>query len=272
MRVNLPKHRILEAVGKFQYLSALQLTTLLFSRGSHTYTQENVSQLKEWGYLNQLHIPTLTSYGRPRAFYCLSDKGYKYLGDPTLPNPPRFKDSTEPYRNALFLKHSEQANDLVIMAHNLPRADGRFTLTRSLTEAQLKKRRVKVKPDGWIELTATKTTAIAFEMDRATESRDKWKAKVAAYSEYIRGEYQRDFQSEFLTIATVTSTQRRLQELLSWTEEALKEVNDFGMAQILYFASFDPVETSPAQAFLSPIWVTLDDPAHQQLLPEDIFG
>lgn len=271
MKVNLPKHRILQAIGKFQYLSAFQLTRLLFSEGSQTYTWENVSALRKAEYVAQLELPSLTKFGRPRAFYCLTSKGYRYLDDPTLPDPPRFRSTNEPYRNALFLKHTESSNDLLILAHNLPRVDTRLTLTRSLTEAQLKKRKLPLRPDGWIELYGTKPAAIAFEMDRATEGKERWKAKIGAYSRYIRDEYRHDFQATSLTIAVVTSSRRRVADLLLWSEEALREVNDLAMAPILYFASFNPVETNPAQVFEWPIWTTIHA-TQQRLLPDDIFS
>lgn len=270
MKVNRPKHLILQAIGKFQYLSAYQLTRLLFSPTSQTYTWQHVSELKRAGYVTQLELPSLR-FGRPRAFYCLTSKGYRYLDDPSLPDPPRFRSVNEPYRNALFLKHTEACNDLVILAHNLPKADDRLQLTRSLSEAQIKKTKFALKPDGWIELYGTKPAATAFEMDRATEGKERWKDKISAYSAYVREDYQSDFQSNSLTIAVVTSSRRRMGDLLTWTEIALRAVNDLALTPLLYFASFDPVETTPSHVFFRPIWTTLEQP-HQRLLPDDIFS
>ena len=270
MKVNRPKHLIIEAVGKFQYLSAFQLARYQFSPTSLTYVQANVAELITAGYLKKLGLPKIK--GRPRAFYTLSPKGYSYLEDPSLPTPPRFKDIDEPYRNALFLLHTEAANDLVILAHNLPREDKRFTVTRSMSEAQLKKRRVRVKPDGWIELTATGTIAIAFEMDRGTEGRSDWEKKILAYASYIEGEYQQDFATQKLTIAIIATTQRRLVDLIRWTGEILIDNAVTHLSPWLYFAHFNPVEITPTQAFLWPIWVTVDDPTPQPLLPKGILG
>lgn len=136
----------------------------------------------------------------------------------------------------------------------------------------IKKQRTAVRPDGWIELYTNRPVPIAFEMDRATEARVDWQKKLEAYSDYIRGPYQADFQAEKLTIAVVTTSQRRLAELLVWSKAVLNEINDPVLASILYFASFNPVETSPSQAFLWPIWVSLHENRHQPLLPEAIFG
>jgi hypothetical protein len=270
VKVNRPKHLILEAVGKFQYLSAFQLARYQFSPTSLTYVQANVAELIAAGYLKKLDLPNIK--GRPRAFYALSSKGYSYLEDPSVPTPPRFKDADEPYRNALFLLHTEAANDLVILSHNLPRMDERFTVSRSLSEAQLKKARLSTIPDGWVEIQAVRRAGICFELDRGTVARTDWQAKIAAYSRYLRDGYQQDFEtSAYPTIVTVTTTPRRMSDLLSWTTDALRDINDLELVSLLYFAHFNPVEMSPAQAFLAPIWVTPDDPKPQPLLPEDIL-
>src|SRR5688500_12470664 len=147
MKIGRPKHLILTAVGRFQYLSSFQLARLLFSPTSLTYAQKHVAELVKESYVRRIFLPTATPRGRPRTFYTLSSKGYQYLNDKSIHPPVRFKDIDEPYRNALFLLHTEAANDLMILSYNLEREDERITISRARTEAELKRAQTAVIPD-----------------------------------------------------------------------------------------------------------------------------
>jgi hypothetical protein len=273
MKINRPKHLILEAVGRFQYLSNEQLRRFIYGSSVLKYVQEATSQLVKEGGLQPLYLPTLSPHGRPRTFYSLTDESYRYLGDRSLPPVPKFKNPQEAFRHGLFLLHFETSNDLLILACDLPRRDSRFRVSRFLSEAQIKQRRPIVRPDSWVEFQVLKPATVVFELDRATEARVDWERKLKAYAHYIDGPYQHDYQVEhFPTIAVVTPDHRRLRELKAWSQDALQRLSNPHLANCLYFAAFTPVEITPLQVFASPIWETIHDVYHQQLLPEDIFG
>ena len=148
--MNRPQHLILQAVGRFQYLSNDQLRRFVYGSSVLKYVQQATSDLVKEQLLQPLYLPTLSPHGRPRTFYALTEQGYKALDDRTLPPPPRFKNKLEPFRHGLFLLHFEGSSDLMILAHDFPRRDPRFSIPRFLTEAQIKKRRGPVGPDGWV--------------------------------------------------------------------------------------------------------------------------
>lgn len=271
--MNRPQHMILKAVGRFQYLSNDQLRRFVYGSSVLKYVQDATSKLVKEQLLQPLYLPTLSPHGRPRTFYSLTDQSYKLLDDRTLPPPPRFKNKLEPFRHGLFLAHFEASSDLLILACDLPRRDKRFSIPRFLTEAQIKKRRPQVRADGWVEFQVLKPATVMFELDRGTEAYADWEKKLRAYSRYIHGSYQQDYQVDhYPTIAVVTNSTQRLRELLGWTKQILGPTDEV-LSNLLYFSAFNPLELTPQQAFLSRFWVTiLNDRSPEPLLPEDIFG
>src|SRR6266496_2443674 len=80
IKIGQPKHQIIQAVARFQYLTAKQVTRLFYSPGSLTRVQEHLMELFQAGYLNRVYLPHLTRFrGSPLAFYHLDAKGYTYL-------------------------------------------------------------------------------------------------------------------------------------------------------------------------------------------------
>jgi hypothetical protein len=125
-----------------------------------------------------------------------------------------------------------------------------------------------VVPDGWVDLTfSNHQFCIAFELDRDTVAKKDWLGKIAAYSAYIKGPYQLSFGVESLTIAVVTTSgERRLRELVSWSEEAIASLRDSSLSEVLFFSAFDPATIEPQVAFYSPIFRRPNDPHPVSLL------
>lgn len=260
-----PKHLILEAVGRYHYLSADQLARLLFSPGSLTYVRDHLKELFHARYLSRLFPPTLAPRGAHKAVYTLDRRGYAYLKGQGLEPPGRFRPSENAEREWLFMRHTQSANDLLILAALLARQDPQLELYRILTEHELKRQpvyvtvdghRVGVVPDGWVDLRrGDLQTCLAFELDRGTVSRKDWQRKVLALAAYSHGPYQEAFDTESLTIAIVTTASaRRLNELLTWTEAVLEDAAAEEFAPVMFFAAFDPATIEPREAFYSPIW------------------
>jgi hypothetical protein len=106
---------------------------------------------------------------------------------------------------------------------------------------------------------------MSFEMDRGTEERKQIQRKIRGYLRYVEGPYQEAFQSESLTIAYVTTAgQRRLTDLVHWTEGVLRDVSAESQADLFRFAAFDPGEIEPAAVFDAPLWLR---PFNEQAVP-----
>jgi hypothetical protein len=170
----------------------------------------------------------------------------------------------------------------MILAHLLARQDSRVQLARMKTEREMRhkpvyvrmgRERIGVVPDGWVDLRASDTTCLAFELDRDTVEREAWGKKMRAYNLATLGEYQEAFQTDRITIAVVTTAdQRRVRELIKWTENELEKVGDVGLADLIMFASFDPASLDPISAFCSNLWQQPFKPSFYSLLDERFFG
>jgi hypothetical protein len=272
-----PKHLILVAIGIYHYLTAVQLARLLFSPGSLTYVRDQVKELFHSGHLARLFPPTLAPRGAYKAVYALDRRGYAYLKAQGLEPPGRFRPSENVEREWLFLRHTESANDLLILVNLLTRQDPQLELHRVLTERQLKHhpvyvtvddKKVGVIPDGWVDLRrGNLQTCLAFELDRGTVSRKNWTRKVQALNAYSKGPYQDAavFDTNSLSIAVVTTaSERRLNDLIDWTEDAFEQTSGDDIVSSMFLAAFDPATIAPRQAFYSPIW---SQPFSDQRLP-----
>src|SRR4051812_49148586 len=74
-----PKHLILAAIGRYHYLSAPQLTRLLYADGSLTFVRHHLMELFHARFLQRLYLRTSTPHGSPLAIYALDRRGYAYL-------------------------------------------------------------------------------------------------------------------------------------------------------------------------------------------------
>jgi hypothetical protein len=283
--INRPKHLILEAVSRFSYLSFYQVTRLLFSKGSKKYVQELLSELYEDGFVGKAYLPHETGRrGNSLAHYHLESKGHEYLKSQGLAEEGRFRPSELKNISIQHLRHTSAANDLLILCELLPRADLNVTVYKSYSEKQLKRmlgtvssgsERVAVF-DDWVDFRIGRFSApTAFELDRGTVSKNDWKRRVRVYSRYYSQGYQRDFDTDSLSIAVVVDprafktpdyAQHRVRELLGWVEDELQELAAQSFAEGLFLASFDPSTADPLEVFHSPIWLKPFDPKPAVLL------
>jgi hypothetical protein len=242
---------------------------------------KHMSELYHSKYVSRVFLPTLSPHGSPRAFYCLDTKGFNHLKSQGLAGG-RFKGTEQVKRRWLFLQHTEQSNDLMILAHLLAKNDSRVDVARMKTERELRhqpvyvrvgQEKVGVVPDGWIDLRAADTTCLAFELDRDTVERQAWGKKIRAYNLATLGNYQEVFQTDRITISIVTTAgQRRVKELIHWTEDELRQIGDTSLGELMMFSSFDPASLDPISAFCSNLWQQPFKPSYYPLLPERFFG
>ena len=109
------------------------------------------------------------------------------------------------------------------------------------------RRKVAVIADGYFHLEAPEYHFhFLLEIDMSTEGSKKWKAKIAGHLEYFRsGKYQERYKTKGQRILTITTTQRRLENLKEWTEEA-------GGRRRFWFTTFDQI--TPQTVLSRPIW------------------
>jgi hypothetical protein len=273
--ISKPEHQLLEAIARFGYISASQLTRLLYAETSKTFVQLKLEGLYHHAYVERIPVPPTTARGGTSLpAYTLDRKGWDYLKGLGLVEG-KFK-SAEAAKEPMFLRHSLSSHDLLILTHSLAKSHPRIELARFETEAELKAHPVlvtaqgektKVMPDGWVELhiDSEDQVCLALELDRNTIKRGAFTKKVAALIGYSQGMYQKEFGTESLTIAWVAALggERRLKEMIYWTEVTLSQIGASNKADMFRFAAFDPAASDPSN-LVSPIWFR---PFGTQLLP-----
>jgi hypothetical protein len=120
-------------------------------------------------------------------------------------------------------------------------------------------RQTAVIPDAYLVLAprGELPVGIALELDRGTEDQKRWRQKVAAIAAWVSGPYQDAFGLDNLTVAVVTSTPGRVEQLTDWTEQELESAGNQALGDIFLFTSTPPVAVSPTTWFFGPIWQPL---------------
>src|SRR4051794_15193287 len=70
---------ILDAFGRYYYLTATQVTRLRYAPASHTYSQARLKQLADAGYLQRLFLPRPSRTGSAPLVYTLARAGMNAL-------------------------------------------------------------------------------------------------------------------------------------------------------------------------------------------------
>jgi len=262
--------KIIIALSEFDYLTAHQLTRLLYSPASITYVQEEMKALLDASLVTGLAGKALNL---PRL-YTLSSMGRQYAAVLGSPKTSRFRPAEEQEKgqNPYFLKHTMAVTDVLISARLLSQTHPAITLSRMITERELKRRiyvelpeRLCIEPDASCEFLITET-----KHDRQQTWRDffhievyrnlppverRFKQKIHAYVTYVdTGQHQALFNTSALSLAVIAIANPLAATLKHWTEEALQEMGRMIDADWFFFCSLDPTTATPEEVFLSPIW------------------
>ncbi len=221
---------IIRAVQDYRLLRQDQIERLFF--GSRSAAQRVLLRLFQHGYLDRRFLPVLA--GRSPTLYVLDRRGAELLrsaqGLETVAWHPGMKQvKTE------FLAHAAGINDLRI-AVTLAAQQAGYDLLRWLGEGELrgaaervtvlspagKRHDAPLMPDSFFTLRTPLGYAHCFvEYDRGTMTSSRFKAKVQAYLAYHRsGAYARRYNARSMRVLTVTSGQKRLENLKAATEAA----------------------------------------------------
>ena len=267
---------VLHWLNRFHYLNAAQICRLSYSRGSLSYVQAKLKTLVAAGLLQRIWLPRREPRGSSPAVYTLARKGINYLRSLGVEVGVRFHPSEQSSLSYLFLNHTLELNDVLIAADLLCRSLPAYRLAALRHERELKREAVYVRdhegrkaaviPDAWLDLRIREAyqVCIALELDRGTEEQKRWRRKVANLIAYANGPYQEAFHTRSLTIAVLTTAgDKRLLDLLRWTEAELKPEGEGAQGDLFLFTSLTPAAVAPEDIFIAQRWY---QPFHQEAI------
>jgi hypothetical protein len=260
------RETILRDLSRYHYLTAQQVQRLHYASGSITYVQSMLKRLAEEEYCQRVWLPRASQFGSAPSVYRLARKGLNLLREQGLEVERRHRPSEHVAHSYLFLNHTLAVNDFLISAElvvgNLPG----YGIARVVHEQELKRRpfyveldggRQAVIPDAWLDfrVRGTYQACLALELDMGTESQKRWRRKVRALLAFANGPYQEAFATRSLTVAVVaTSGERRLADLLGWTEEELRAAGEEQNASLFLFVACSPADVLPSDLFFGRCW------------------
>jgi hypothetical protein len=196
----------------------------------------------------------------------------------------RFRPSEEQDKshNPYFLKHTRAVTDVLIAAQCLYQTHPAITLSRMITERELKRKisvelpgltddgrsrlqTITIEPDAGLHFLITETwhtelqtweDFFFIELYRNLPPAEwRFKQKIKAYVYYaLNGWHERFFQTPVLSIVVIAATEQMEATLKRWTEEALTEIGRPEEGDWFFFCNLDTATASPEDMFLSPAW------------------
>ena len=255
--------KILIALAEFQYLTARQLTKLLYALSSLVYVQKQLKSLSDEG----LIVALPGRFVSMPYVYTLTGKGYAYTAGLGMPPAKRVRSSEEreKARNVFFIQHTLAVSDVLISARLLSQTHPDIVLTRMYTERELKRKiyvetpsKVCIEPDASCEFTIQETVQdfLHIEVYRNLPPAEwRFKQKIRGYVTMLdTGVHEALFHTPALSIAVFAQSKEMAQILKQWTEEALQEMNRPEEGEMFFFSSVNPATASPEELFLSPVW------------------
>lgn len=237
----------LKAIFSYWFLTAKQVTRLLYSEGSLTSVSSRLKRLSDNGYLHRTYCPT--EFGRAPIVYTLDRKGINYLKATGDLEDVRYRPSEVPNTH-IFMSHTLAVNDILIDLALTTKKCQNLEVRQIMHERDLKRmplvielsdRTIRVVPDAWIELrvNGNEQMCLWLELDRGTTDQKKWRRKIEAITASMKGVYQEHFKVNNLTVMVVTTSgAKRLSDLVEWTESELSNNGQKKLAQLFYFSEY----------------------------------
>lgn len=263
--VSASDHALLSDLAQYGYATAAQLCRLRYGR-SLTYVSTKLKRLADLGYLQRLFLPRPSARGSAPLIFRLDRKGLSYLKSCGAEVHHRYRPSEAAF-SYLHLSHRLAVNDWLISLALLERASSRVVVADVIDEQGLAReplrvedadgRAVPVIADAWVDLRIdNEQSALWLELDRATEQRKAWQRKLAGILAATKGAYQEHFKTPSLTVAVTVSrgAEKRLVDLLLWSEAVLDELGERDKAELLRFTCVRPDLAHPQQFFFSRCW------------------
>ena len=263
-----PMEKIMLALADFEYLTAEQLTRLLYSSGSLTYVKAKLKTLVEADFILPLGG---RNQNLPRI-YTLKVKGRQFTTMLGKPTELRFRPGEvhEKAYNLFFMRHALAVIDVLIAARLLTQTVPGIVLNNLFLERDLRRkiyvaiaqdkekpRNICLEPDASLDFTIQQAWRDFFhiELYRHLPMERRFKQKVQGYLTYAKSSlHQELFRTSALSIAIIAATEQLAKMLKQWTEEELTKLNEQAEGQRFFFSSVIPGQVTPAELFLSPVW------------------
>jgi hypothetical protein len=289
LTINEADRAILLALSRYHYLTAAQVTRLLYPNlhDENRYSQRRLRNLAEAGYVLRIRDLPTPRYGSAPLVFTLARRGRQLLAAWGIEAHSYYRPSEEikKARNNPFMEHTLAAIDVLVAADSLcreyPVACPRLLTERALKAARVyvdlpiaddqlgRTRRTAVIPDAWFQLSVIGRPpySIALELDRATEEKKAWRRKVQALALWMEGPYRKSFEADNLTIAVVTPHELRRDALRTWTLHELEQQGTRELADYFMFTAASPVSSTPAEFFFGGVWHLPNEDQAVSLLP-----
>jgi hypothetical protein len=285
-----PRHeQILQTIYEYRYVTAQDITHLLFSKGSLAYVRKMMSAMaggkdqQARHYLYRFPFPTGAAGNRERIF-TLGALGRDFLANNLgMPVDWYFRPYKSDHLSHSHILHHLLLTRFVVAAKAHTRNHPQISLLQSrlchelahnqATIAGKKKQKAAtpvIIPDAWL-LFALRANGARFpvmlEIDRGTEFRAKFQAQMKARLEFIRsGEYTKVFEQPAVILAYVTlenrssHNQTRVKTMAAWTQTVLSELELENWGVIFRFTaiSLDTLFADMPTLLEKPVWYRPD--------------
>ena len=260
---------VIYSVYTHRVLTTEQIQALHFS--SPALCRSRLRRMFQHGFLWRTDLPTKLSEGRRPLVYFLDEKGAEFLLEHYDLEPEDL--DWDPEHNTVsdpFIEHLIKTNE-VRVALEVAATRNAITIEKWLDDKTLKSKQQKdyvalsgpqggaqrtaIVPDGYFyfKLDERKYSHNFLEVDRATvvgmysqSGRRDWARKVRAYLAYHQqGLYQKRYGTKSMRVLTITTREKRLQNLKAITEQA-------GGRGRFWFTTFEQV--IPEKVFTDFIW------------------
>jgi Replication-relaxation len=263
-----------QAFYPFHFLTAPQVTRLLYSMGTIKTVQAHLKKLADASYLHSFHLPT--PEGQRPFVYCLGRRGKKYLEDEGLDTAVYYLPSEQEQKSYGFLMHTLELNDFLITASLLPKSNPTLSLFNLEHDLLLKRTPLLVTdgkgktkeliPDAWLEMRQKRDNGrerrycFWVELDRGSHNNQDFREKLADTLRCIeQGGHTKRFgvQAVIVCFAT-TAGAARLEKMRQLARMELGNSNqDAPKNRILKFGTLPPYGQpwrDAVSVFCQPMW------------------
>jgi hypothetical protein len=273
--ISRPQEEILKAVYRYRYMTALDVTYLLYSPASITHVRENLAYLSggkdnaENQYLYRFPLPQFSG-GQSDRIYTLGTKGRSLLSELGLQVDWYFKPIKVRHLSFSHLIHALTLTRFLVALNYFVKTHPSYKILQEKPSYELERKETKkaktVIPDAWVLVEGKKQkTPLFLEIDRGTEYKQAFKKRLKARLDYVQGgAYEHDFGMEAVTIIYATTgqlpeyqTSRRI-AMCIWTMELLQELNMEEWASVFHFAGLDWNKLYAIPLFDSQMWYRPD--------------
>lgn len=192
--------------------------------GSTTRVNARLLALTRAGFLKRFFLGTKA--GGVKAIYSLSTKGARFIGVPER-GPQRRNDTA--LVGDLFVEHQLAVNDVYCRFKTESLRVG-VTFHRWIAFFDPLTPNIPLIPDGYVEFGTSSDVLAAFlEIDRGSESRKVWKAKVRHYLTYAAsGAFAKEFGHDRFRVLVITHSERRMRSIRQTVAETTDKIFWFG--------------------------------------------